>query len=181
MAHHLKWLYVGSLLCSIIFTNCSACVGKKAKWLKTLSPFTRIREMQQLTSTFGTEHNKHKHILTCIVLNKLQKLEWQCGLSAGRSTIGYSRFDSCKRNVENTGDHYTQPMSIWQGPKAEKGVFTLLDTNGYFPRLTEYDHPSTQRYACTLQYDGSSSKAFQIRNGMKHPCTIWRKKTRGTT
>ena len=116
------------------------------------------------------------------MLNRLQKLatrvypESQCDTEQeDLLSTCYFRCDSCKRNVE------TEEIIIHRLCRSDKGLspgqqkMTLHTPREDWmsPNTAEYDYLIPQRRAWhILQYDGSSSKAFPICNGVKQGCVL---------
>ena len=116
--------------------------------------------------------------LTCMVLNRLQVLaeciylEVQCGFRAQRSTIDmiFSLHQSQEKCCEQRWPLYITFIDLTKAFDlvSRKGLFTLLQRIGCCPRILRMITSFHDGMWSTVQYDGSSSDPFPIRNGVKH-------------
>lgn len=121
-------------------------------------------------------------VLARIVLSRLQLLanrvypESQCGFRAGRSTIDMI---FSLRQIQEKCQEQNQPLFIVfiDLTKAfdlvsRKGLFTLLEKIGCPPTLLSIIKSFHDNMQGTVQYDGSTSKPFPIRSGVKQGCVL---------
>ena len=117
-----------------------------------------------------------------VILMRLQKLaeriypESQCGFRAGRSTI-YMIFPLRQLQEKCREQHMPVYIAFIDLTKAfdlvsRDGLFKVLQKIGCPPKLQsliESFHTDTKG---TVQFDGSSSEPFEIRNGVKQGCVL---------
>ena len=85
----------------------------------------------------------------------------------GSPSTWSSRWDNCRRNVESRENRYTSPSSIWRRPSHVNRRPLQDSGKDWLP-----SHTPEQHTVLPLRHEGSTSKEFDIRNGVKQGCVI---------